>query len=134
MQLGLLAKRRHIVHDDLRRLIRLAFLAPPIVELIAQGHQPVELTAEMLTRAPSCRLSGKRRSGGWPYSIFYFPTTVLRMMRELPAAVILWSAHSGGQPSRRWPAVLQGCPQYRQSALGALPERPQPEQKDPVRF
>jgi len=32
------------------RLIRLAFLAPPIVEMIAQGRQPVELTAEMLTR------------------------------------------------------------------------------------
>ena len=34
----------------IRRLIRLAFLAPPIVELIAQGRQPAELTAEMLTR------------------------------------------------------------------------------------
>jgi site-specific DNA recombinase len=32
------------------RLIRLAFLAPPIVEMIAQGRQPAELTAEMLTR------------------------------------------------------------------------------------
>ena len=50
MQLGLLAKRRHIVHDDLRRLIRLAFLAPPIVELIAQGRRPAELTVEILTR------------------------------------------------------------------------------------
>ena len=32
------------------RLVRLAFLAPSIVELIAQGRQPAELTAEMLTR------------------------------------------------------------------------------------
>jgi len=32
------------------RLIRLAFLAPPIVELIAQGRQPAELSAEMLSR------------------------------------------------------------------------------------
>ena len=32
------------------RLIRLAFLAPPIVEMIAQGHQPAELTTEMITR------------------------------------------------------------------------------------
>ena len=32
------------------RLIRLALLAPSIVELIARGRQPVELTAEMLTR------------------------------------------------------------------------------------
>jgi len=28
----------------------LALLAPSIVELIARGRQPVELTAEMLTR------------------------------------------------------------------------------------
>jgi hypothetical protein len=32
------------------RLIRLAFLAPPIVEMIAQGRQPAELSAEILTR------------------------------------------------------------------------------------
>jgi site-specific DNA recombinase len=32
------------------RLIRLAFLAPPLVEMIAQGRQPAELTAEMLSR------------------------------------------------------------------------------------
>jgi len=32
------------------RLIRLAFLATPIVEMIAQGRQPAELTGEMLTR------------------------------------------------------------------------------------
>ena len=32
------------------RLIRLAFLAPPLVEMIAQGRQSAELTAEMLTR------------------------------------------------------------------------------------
>jgi DNA invertase Pin-like site-specific DNA recombinase len=32
------------------RLIPLAFLAPPIVESIAEGSQPAELTTEMLTR------------------------------------------------------------------------------------
>jgi site-specific DNA recombinase len=32
------------------RLIRLAFLAPPLVEMIAQGRQPAELSAEMLSR------------------------------------------------------------------------------------
>jgi len=32
------------------RLIRLAFVAPSIVELIAEGRQPAELTAQMLTR------------------------------------------------------------------------------------
>ena len=29
---------------------RLAFLAPPLVEMIAQGRQPAELTEEMMTR------------------------------------------------------------------------------------
>ena len=32
------------------RLIRLAFLAPPLVEMIAQGRQPAELSAERLSR------------------------------------------------------------------------------------
>ena len=32
------------------RLIRFAFLAPPIVEMIAQGRQRTELSAEMLSR------------------------------------------------------------------------------------
>ena len=32
------------------RLLRLAFLAPPLVEMIAQGRQPAELSAEMLSR------------------------------------------------------------------------------------
>jgi len=32
------------------RLIRLAFVAPSIVELIAQGRQPAELSAQVLTR------------------------------------------------------------------------------------
>jgi len=31
-----------------RRLLRLAFLAPQIVERIAAGHQPPQLTAEAL--------------------------------------------------------------------------------------
>jgi site-specific DNA recombinase len=32
------------------RLIRLAFLAPDIVESIVEGRQPTSLTAEVLTR------------------------------------------------------------------------------------
>lgn len=35
---------------SVRRLIPLGFLAPRIIETIAEGHQPVELTVEALTR------------------------------------------------------------------------------------
>ncbi len=36
------------VFEITRRMMRLAFLAPEIVEAIAAGHQPPELTAEAL--------------------------------------------------------------------------------------
>src|SRR5262249_39451136 len=48
--LAAIAAQERISVRYVARLIRLAFLAPSIVELIAQGHQPAELTAEMLTR------------------------------------------------------------------------------------
>ena len=48
--LAAIAAREGISVRYVGRLIRLAFLAPPIVELIAQGRQPAELSAEMLTR------------------------------------------------------------------------------------
>jgi hypothetical protein len=50
------------------RLIRLAFLTPPIVEMVAQGRQPAELTAEMLTRRTASRLSGQSRDGCCPFN------------------------------------------------------------------
>jgi site-specific DNA recombinase len=50
MSLAAIASQEGISVRYVGRLIRLAFLAPPIVEMIAQGHQPAELTAEMLTR------------------------------------------------------------------------------------
>ena len=41
----------HITADCwVGRLLRLAFLAPPIVDAIADGHQPPDLTMERLTR------------------------------------------------------------------------------------
>ena len=43
-----IAKREGLA-NYVRRLVRLAFLAPGIVEAIATGHQPVELTAKALT-------------------------------------------------------------------------------------
>ena len=48
--LAAIAAREGISVRYVGRLIRLAFLAPPIVELIAQGHQPPALSAEMLSR------------------------------------------------------------------------------------
>lgn len=44
-----LAKREGVLPNYVRRLTRLAFLAPKIVELITTGHQPPELTAKALT-------------------------------------------------------------------------------------
>src|ERR1035437_7481480 len=46
---AVIAKREGVLPNYVRRLIRLAFLAPKIVEAIAAGHQPPELTAKALT-------------------------------------------------------------------------------------
>jgi len=48
--LAAIAAQERISVRYVGRVIRLAFLAPSIVELIAQGRQPAELSAEMLTR------------------------------------------------------------------------------------
>ena len=44
-----IAEREGVFPNYVRRLIRLAFLAPKIVEAIAAGEQPPELTAKALT-------------------------------------------------------------------------------------
>jgi site-specific DNA recombinase len=44
-----IAEREEIQPNYVRRLIRLAFLAPRIVEAVATGHQPPELTTKALT-------------------------------------------------------------------------------------
>ena len=44
-----IATREGVLPNYVRRLTRLAFLAPRIVEAIATGHQPPELTAKALT-------------------------------------------------------------------------------------
>jgi hypothetical protein len=44
-----IAKREGVLPNYVRRLTRLAFLAPGIVEAIAAGRQPPELTAKALT-------------------------------------------------------------------------------------
>jgi site-specific DNA recombinase len=46
-----IAARAGVTARYVRRLLRLAFLAPDIVEAIAEGRQPAELTAQrLLTR------------------------------------------------------------------------------------
>jgi hypothetical protein len=44
-----IAKREGVLPNYVRRLTRMAFLAPRIVEAIAAGHQPPELSAKALT-------------------------------------------------------------------------------------
>ena len=46
---AVIARREGVLPNYVRRLTRLAFLAPRIVEAIAAGHQPAELTAKALT-------------------------------------------------------------------------------------
>jgi site-specific DNA recombinase len=46
---AVIAKREGVLAHYVRRLLRLAFLAPRIVESIAAGQQPPELTARALT-------------------------------------------------------------------------------------
>jgi len=45
-----LAKRERLDGRSLRRLLQLGFLSPRIVEAIAEGHQPLDLTVIGLTR------------------------------------------------------------------------------------
>ena len=44
-----IAKREGVLPNYVRRLTRLAFLSPRIVEAIVAGYQPPELTAKALT-------------------------------------------------------------------------------------
>ncbi len=46
---AVIAEREGVLPNYVRRLTRLAFLAPRTVEAIAAGHQPPELTAKALT-------------------------------------------------------------------------------------
>jgi hypothetical protein len=45
-----LAKREGLNDSYVRRLVRLAFLSPTIIEAICAGWQPADLTAQGLTR------------------------------------------------------------------------------------
>jgi site-specific DNA recombinase len=45
-----IAQREHLTSRYVRRVMRLAFLAPKIVEAIAEGRQPADLTALAMTQ------------------------------------------------------------------------------------
>jgi site-specific DNA recombinase len=55
--LAAIAAREHLAVRYVGRLIRLAFLAPDIVEAIVDGRQPANLTTEELTRGIELPLS-----------------------------------------------------------------------------
>jgi hypothetical protein len=62
-----LAKRERVSSRYLRRLLRLAFMAPEIVEAIAAGDQPPTLTAEALAERidpPSALDRARKNCGG----------------------------------------------------------------------
>ncbi|HKN59919.1 MAG TPA: hypothetical protein VJW93_01990 [Candidatus Acidoferrales bacterium] len=48
--IGEIAKREHLTARHVRRVMRLAFLAPRIVEAIAEGRQPADLTTVAMTQ------------------------------------------------------------------------------------
>jgi hypothetical protein len=48
--IGEIAKREHLTSRHVRRVMRLAFLAPRIVEAIAEGRQPAHLSTLAMTQ------------------------------------------------------------------------------------
>ncbi len=48
--IGEIARREHVTGRHVRRLMRLAFLAPRIIEAIAEGRQPADLSAIAMTQ------------------------------------------------------------------------------------
>jgi site-specific DNA recombinase len=48
--IGEIARREHLTGRHVRRMMRLAFLAPKIVEAIARGRQPADLTTLAMTQ------------------------------------------------------------------------------------
>ena len=48
--IGEIARREHLTSRHVRRVMRLAFLAPRIVEAIAEGRQPADLSTLAMTQ------------------------------------------------------------------------------------
>ena len=59
------AEREGVADRYVRRLMRLAFLAPEIVEAIVAGNQPTELTAEALAKRIDLPLLWTRKNKQW---------------------------------------------------------------------
>ena len=60
-----IAERERVGARYVRRLMRLAFLVPKIVEMIATGSQPPDLTAEALTERIDLPLLWTRKNKSW---------------------------------------------------------------------
>jgi hypothetical protein len=73
-----IADREGIGEGYVRRLIRLAFLAPRIVAAILEGEQPIDLTAEGLTRRIELPHKLERAAAATPLLILISPCSTDR--------------------------------------------------------
>jgi len=62
---GELAKRERIDRRSVRRLLRLGFFSPRIVQALVEGRQPPDLTVIGLTRRVELPCSGAHRNKHW---------------------------------------------------------------------
>ncbi len=69
----------------MRRLVRLAFLAPCIVEAIVEGRQPVELTADRITAREDVPYDWKKQGTvlGFDPAVATHPTPTGALEMEL---------------------------------------------------
>ena len=94
--IGEIAKREHLTGRHVRRVMRLAFLAPRIVEAIAEGRQPADLTTLAMTQRielPPLWSAQEQRSG---HSIAH--AGGVASSRVLPEYVVPAKC----RPARRW--------------------------------
>ena len=63
--IGDIARREHLTARHVRRVMRLAFLAPRIVEAIVEGRQPADLSTLAITQRIELPRSGVRSSKLW---------------------------------------------------------------------
>jgi len=63
--IGEIARREHLTGRHVRRVMRLAFLAPRIVEAIAEGRQPADLSNLAMTQRIELPRSRARRAKLW---------------------------------------------------------------------
>ena len=88
--IGEIARREHLTARHVRRVMRLAFLAPRIVEAIVEGRQPADLSTLAMTQGSTPpTLECAAASSGIPIDsrgrsclrqAAFFPRTLLRKM------------------------------------------------------